>query len=168
MSPPNRPPNRRQQDPRLDRIEQYLEHIQSEQEAIKHRGSLLKNGDSWKDYLGKVFTVDRILLLILLIYQFGGQVATFNRERSDVLQSQASLTKQHDTVLQQMKAAQELQSDTGEAVLTLYRETDRLAKVSRQLEDRMNRTVTRSEFQSTVQQRLLPRLERIEKALGTK
>lgn len=157
--------NRRHHDVRLDRVEQYLEEIVREQESQKHRGSLRKNGESWKAYLGKVFTVDRILLLIVLIYQFGGQVQSFKTEQANVVQSQATIAKQHEAVLQQMRTASELQEETGQVVLELMSETDRLSKVSRTLEDRMNRTVTRAEFQSAIQQRLIPRLERIEKSL---
>jgi hypothetical protein len=142
-----------------------MEHLIREQEVQKQRGSLRKNGESWKVYLGKVFTIDRILLLTVLIYQFGGQVQSFKTEQANVVQSQTTIAKQHEAVLSQMRAASELQQDTGQVVLELMAETDRLSKVSRTLEDRMNRTVTRSEFQSAIQQRLIPRLERIEQSL---
>lgn len=162
------PHERRSGDTRLDRIEKAIERIQESQRVASHRNSLIKNGETWWQYIGKVFTVDRILLLIVLIYQIGGRVQYYTSRLDDVQKQQELVAKQHEAVVEQMRNTLTLQQQLAEAVEIQKSETARLSQVSRQLNDRISLTVTRREFERALAERISQPLNRIERAITDK
>jgi hypothetical protein len=149
---------------RLGRIEHVLGELTKAHADLAHRQSLRKNGESWKAYLGKVFTVDRILLLIVLIYQLGGQVKSYTSQLEGLVKREEAVLDQQRTLTTQIAAQRGLVEEQGELVMGLMNETARLEQARRQLDDRISRTVTRQEFKAAIEERILPRLDRIEKA----
>jgi hypothetical protein len=123
-----------------------------------------KNGESWQVYLFRTFTLERIGLAILLIYNLGGGVheakvaiqsaavgATEARARAEAASIKADIAA--DKI-------QEVQKQLEVAVIELQKQ----AAMGTDTRDRMGMTVTRTEFNSTIKQQILPRLDRIEKS----
>lgn len=167
--------SRRRHDRKLDAISRQLDELENAHHRLESRFSLKKNGDTWKTYLGKVVTPERVMLLIMLIYQFGGQMQRVTTNLEGLDQREQVLTQQHHELTAQMRAARDLQNMQGEIVMDLMAQTNRLSEEGKRLEearvrltDDMRRTVKRDEFERALKQQLLPRIDRIERALGTK
>lgn len=158
-------PHERRND-RLGRIEHVLKKLAEQQYQLTQRQSLRKNGESWMRYLGKVFTLDRILLLIVLIYQFGGQVQSYKTQLANLVEARTAVIQQQAAVTEQVAVQKRITETQGESVAQLIAETNRLALVVGHLDDQMKLTITRSELKDAVDGRLIPRLERIEHAVN--
>ncbi len=139
-------------------------------EGIDSHFSMRKNGESWRDYLVKVITPDRILMAALLVYQVGGQVQLFKLQVNGLVDREKNLIVQQENLNKQQTAQRELQVEQSRTIERLRTETDTLMEenakfrqISVRLTDQIKGSMTRSEFNSTVRQQILPRLERIER-----
>lgn len=122
-----------------------------------------KNGDGLLGYLGRLITPERIALAFLLAYQVGGRVQEITTEMRGFEQKNALLATQVADVnanVERLGHAQ--QAAAGLAVKQDAAITDLKARTVA-LNQRLSLTVTRGEFQEAVEQRILPRLDRIEK-----
>lgn len=134
--------------------------------ALEHRAKLGKNGETWTGYLRRLITPERIGLTVLLIYQLGGNVRdvqnkleTTTRAAIDATQKAEAASRKADESAEAIRAAR------VELAATITDITTRLQQQATQdadLRDRVSRGVTRTEFTSTVEQQILPRLARIE------
>lgn len=124
-----------------------------------------KNGESWKEYLFRQFTVDRAAMLAILLVQFGGGWRD----------AQESLKKATDQAVEAVRLATVATQKADETAQTIALMHAQLATVAddhkraeaerEDIRDRMARSVTRAEFSSALAQQVLPRLERIEQRL---
>jgi septal ring factor EnvC (AmiA/AmiB activator) len=142
-----------------DQIRELLRH------ELQAMVSLRKNGGTWGDYVTKIVTPERIMLVVLLVYQFGGQVQQIKQQLEYVTARDQEVTAQQEELTQQLAAARSLFTAQEETVLELMAHTDTLRTTTAGLDDRINRTVTRAEFKEALDQRILPRLERIERRM---
>lgn len=151
---------------RLDR----LSRIEYAIEKLAERQSMRKNGESWPQYVfGKVLTVDRVLMggiiAIQLVFSFGGQVQSARSQLESLVKAREAVVAQQDVLAQQVTIQQQITAAQGTSVDRLMSETTRLSRVVGQLDDQMKQTVKRAELKDAVEGRLIPRLERIEKAV---
>ena len=157
--------DRRRDDDHFSQIDDRMEQFDKLLQRMDQRYSLKKNGDSWRQYLGKVITIDRVLLFLMLIYQAGGQVQNYKLQLDGLVTREQAVVQQQGQLTQQLDAASRMLDEQGGIVKDLMSETERLKTTSSSLTDRIGRTITRAEFEATVQQRIIPRLERIEQTL---
>lgn len=147
--------------------------------VMADRASLVKNGHTWGQWFGKVFTVDRIILIAVAVFSFafnfGGQINDARRELKTAA-SQATTASQtaanaaaksEDAALKSQAAtAQMLQM--RQELTTAIEELKQQKAVTANLGDRVSLNVTRNEFRAALTQQVLPRLERIEKKVEAK
>lgn len=145
-------------------VEEMVKH------ALENYFSVKKNGDTWKQYVVKVVTPDRILLLALLVYTAGGQVQLFKLQVNGLLEREKNVVTQQKAITAQQEQQRVLQSEQARTIQTLKQETETLMNenekfhsLSTRLNDQIRGYVTRSEFNSVIRQQILPRLDRIEK-----
>lgn len=143
--------------------------------ALGQHFSVKKNGDTWAQYLGKVVTPDRLLLAAVLVFQFGGQFQQARAQLDGLVTDRQDVATQlagARELLEKQQAAQSQQAATLNLLRSqtdaLMAESEKFRVLSTRLADQVRGSVTRNEFNTTVQQQLLPRLERIERTIGSK
>jgi hypothetical protein len=122
-----------------------------------------KNGDGLLGYIGRLVTPERIMLAIVLVYQLGGRVQQFTTNISTLEAKNQQLAAQIADVnanVERLGHAQ--QAAAGLAEKQDVAITDLKARAVA-LNQRLALTVTRGEFREAIEQRILPRLDRIEK-----
>jgi septal ring factor EnvC (AmiA/AmiB activator) len=142
-----------------DQIRDLLRHELQAQQSYR------KNGHTWGTYLTKLVTPERLMLAFLVVYQFGGQVQTIRQQLAYVTTRDREVTAQQAELTKQLQAYESLARAQEETVLELMSQTDALRTTTAALDDRINRTMTRGEFNAALTQRVLPRLDRIERRL---
>jgi hypothetical protein len=124
-----------------------------------------KNGDGLLGYIGRLVTPERILLVIVLIYNVGGRVQEFQTNMRGVLERETMLGAKIEAVSQQLARLDTLTVNQEEAKGTALKQDaaiEELQRRSRLADQRLQLTITRQEFREAVEQRIVPRLERIE------
>lgn len=138
------------------------------QDALKHAKSLRRNGDTVKDYVWKlllaVFTVDRIVFVALIALTFG--YARIQRWDGYGAQISAAATEV-DAAKKELEAVVEGTKVQTSTIQNLVDDHQKTTDELRKVQELLPQAVTRSEFQSTIRQQILPRLERIELKLQT-
>lgn len=136
---------------------------------IEESRSLRKNGSTWRSWLVKLFTPERVLLAVILVFQFGGNVADARRRLNEAsrLASEAAekaglVAKQADAAAAAVESARVQIDGAQEQLRGVSVALEKQSQFNRDLDERIRRDVTRSEFMSVVQQQILPRLQRIE------
>lgn len=122
-----------------------------------------KNGDGLLGYIGRLITPERIALTVLLIYNLGGRVQQFTTSVTGLEKENAQLAGRVADVSGQLYRIAEQQS---EAKGTLDKQDAAIAELQARtaaLNNQIRLTVTRGEFREAVEQRIIPRLDRIEK-----
>lgn len=152
--------DRRQED-------QHIAHVVRTTAA--QQSSLRKDGDTWPEYLVRVVTPERLGILAILVFQFGGQFQQFTTDVRDLKLAKATveeqlkasretLDKTHETLMLQAATLNRLESQTTR----LTTENEKTQGLSLRLTDQIRGAVTRSEFNAAINQGILPRLDRIE------
>lgn len=138
------PPRRRAEDRAIDELRQEVHDLTSRLTWPK------KNGDTWQAFVGKFFTMDRILLMALLLYTFGGDVRDFQgritgvEERGTTLQGQqATIQKQHEKVIRELTVISD-GIERHEAVIADMQE--RQTALEQRTDERLRLIPTRKEF----------------------
>jgi len=143
--------------PDSDLVEQLVK-------QLDHRASLKKNGDTWPSYLGKIATPERLMLAVLVVWQFGGEfrdlqlqveaLATTKDEVDAIAIAMQTQVEEHRVITAEYK-------DTVDQIML---ENAALAETAKALNDRVGLAMTRGDFNRVVQLQIIPRLEKIEKA----
>lgn len=144
-------------------------------EALRERVglySLKKNGHTLGQWLDKAVTPERVGILVLLavqfIYMVGGRMHEYDegmqtlaeqQRRTDVMQ------KQHQDINAQIADIVAMQKRDAQAQLETRELVDLTVKQNAAIQSRMQLQPTRQEVNSTTQQQLIPRLDRIERQL---
>ena len=142
-------------------------------EENEYRSTLKKNGHSWRDYFWKLATPERIMLVVIAIFTFGGRV------RDAQVELKQASTKAYSAATMAAKAsadAAQAPVAAADATAAARDATSHLVQIKTSLDesikkqndfnsdisDRVRRNVTRSEFESALKQIILPRLDSIE------
>jgi hypothetical protein len=132
---------------------------------LNDRTSLRKNGHTTKQYLSKVITPERVLLLAMTAftasYALGGEVRDIKAGIADTRTTKAAVEKLREQQLdmqEQIESTARLLAEQQQALNVL---TGRVGGV----DERLKLSVTRGEFQSAIQQQIVPRLTRIERSM---
>lgn len=138
--------------------------------ALDSRFQLGKNGEGWKDYVGRLVTPERLGLAILLVYQLGGGV----NEARQAIQAAAAqaviASARADQASQKADIASQKADSAAAALLSSQQQIDTLvadmhqhAERDAELKESVSQRVTRSDFKQAIEQELKPRLDRIER-----
>lgn len=149
--------------------EEFSSKITAEFEKVLHKTiesragwrSLKKNGESWPVFITRQITFDRIILIGLAVFALGRTVQQYDEKVTQAINAAAIITEQQRQTANELKILRE----------QVAQQADQLQRASEQVkmfEDALRLTVQRTEFRSTVDQQILPRLNRMEVALGTK
>jgi hypothetical protein len=149
-----------------DRIAGVVKHVLEDQSSLK------KNGHTWAEWLGKVVTPERVMLLGLTLFSLGGRLSDAQRElavatkqASDAIDTAAAASKQAMVAAQQVAATTQTLSEVRKDIDAITKAL-KSAEASRvEMGGRVQLAVTRGEFQRVVNQQLIPRLERIERRM---
>lgn len=137
---------------------------------LDSRNKPFKNGETWQAYLFRTITIERILLAGLLLFNLGGSVkearqaltiATTSVTSATVAAEAASAAasvagRKADAAAENIKA---VQAQLESALVEMKQQ----AATTNELRDQVKTKLTRSEFNNALEQRILPRLDRIEK-----
>ncbi len=144
-------------------------------EQIGKHFSVIKNGETWREYLGKVFSPQNLILITIFVFNVGGAVRDYQAQLSGATNDVKALGQQVAAAKEQIAALQNInvaQTDTLDRLILerneLSSQVKQFKEASLQFDDRLRRTVTRQDFDAALNLRVLPRLERMERALGTK
>ncbi len=137
-------------------------------EAVRHefeaRG-LRKNGETWKAYVTRQVTPERICLVALLLFNFGGAAHDAQQQlKVSTEQAQAASANAASASEKADRAAVSLEA-TRQQLDRMTADLKQQAEANRDLKDRVAMSVTRAEFTAALAQQVLPRLERIERRL---
>jgi hypothetical protein len=144
-------------DPRIDEL---LKQVKD----LAHQNSLKKNGESWPAYIGKIVTPERAMLAVMMVWQFGGEWRDMKVKVDEQLVQVDTLAA---TVRAREETAKQLALDTQATTDDLRSDMAELSKATKGLEDRVSRTITRSEFNAAINTGIVPRLASIEKRLAS-
>lgn len=123
---------------------------------------LKKNGESWKTYAVRQVTPERLCLLALLIFQFGGGVRDARLQLEQATAQSVTASAKADAAGDKATAVAKDLEQTQQKVEHVAEDITRQAETIRDLKDGVALGVKRPEFQSAIQQQILPRLARIE------
>jgi len=144
-----------QLDPRIDELLRQVR-------ELSHQRSLRKNGESWPAYVGKIVTPERVMLAVMLIWQFGGEWRDLKVKVDENIAAVQHKADQVDALAESVRlreeTAKQLSIDTKAT-------TDDLKAEMVSLTERVNRTITRAEFNAAINNGVVPRLASIEKQL---
>ena len=134
-------------------------------EEVKARTSSWpkKDGDGVLGYIGRIITPERIALVVLLVYNLGGRVQQFTTSVTGLEKENAQLAARVADVSGQIYRLAEQQTATKG---TLDKQDAAIAELqsrSTAINKQIQLTVTRGEFKEAIEQRIIPRLDRIEK-----
>lgn len=123
---------------------------------------LRKNGESWKAYALRQITPERIGLIALLIFQFGGGVRDARQQLKDATAQSVAASAKADAASDKADTVAKALEQTQVKVDRAVEEINRQGEMAKDLKDSVAMSVKRPEFQSAIQQQVLPRLARIE------
>ena len=134
-------------------------------EEVKARTSSWpkKDGDGVLGYIGRIITPERIALVVLLVYNLGGRVQQFTTSVTGLEKENAQLAARVADVSGQIYRLAEQQTATKG---TLDKQDAAIAELqsrSTAINKQIQLTVTRGEFKEAIEQRIITRLDRIEK-----
>jgi hypothetical protein len=149
--------------------EQQLAETVSLRAAIRHElkghASLKKNGETWWQYAGKIITPERVILVVIAVFTFGGDIRDARRDLKTSVDQAMQASQKADVATKQAESAMAELLMARDELRQVLDATTKQQAFNADVTDRVSRSVTRSEFKSAIEQRVLPRLERIEKAL---
>lgn len=146
---------------------------------LEDRASFKKNGHTWKEWLAKVATPERVGLTILAIlgmaYTFGGDVRAARKqlqeaaEKADIASTKADLAaSKSEAAASKAEASTLTQGELKEQIAVLQQQVAESRQANeafrRDVRSKLSVSVTRGEFSEAVERRIIPRLDRIEKA----
>jgi hypothetical protein len=131
---------------------------------LDHRFSLRKNGDTWPSYLGKIATPERLMLVVLMVWQFGGEFRDLQRQVEALATTKAEVDAIAVAMQTQIEEHRVITAEYKGTVEALMMENAALAATAKSLNDRVGLAITRGDFNRVVQLQIIPRLEKIEKA----
>lgn len=145
---------------------------ESLKEALEHRAELRKNGETWKTYVFRVFTIDRVIMTVVLLVTLGRTFSDAQHQLSEAIDRANTATQLASTASQQATVASRKADDAAQALegartelAGVVADLQRQSALESDLKERVALSVTRSEFSSALAQQILPRLERIEQRL---
>jgi len=144
-----------QSDPRIDELLRTVR-------ELSHQRSLRKNGESWPAYVGKIVTPERVMLAVMLIWQFGGEWRDMKVKVDDGIAKVTEKSEQVDALAETVRLREET---AKQLAIDTRGTTDELKAEMAALTDRVNRTITRNEFNAAINNGVVPRLASIEKQL---
>lgn len=141
-------------------------------DAFDHRAQLRKNGETWKTYVFRVFTLDRVIMTVVLLVTVGRYFSDAQHQLSDALDRANAATQMASAASQQATLASRKADDAAQALegartelSSVVADLHRQAALEADLKDRVALSMTRGEFSSALAQQIIPRLERIEQRL---
>lgn len=147
-------------------IRQVLSEVMQEQRGFK------KNGSTFPQWLERVITPERAMLLIVLIFQVGSRWTKISDEaaaqshRTTVLEEQhKKINDQLATIVAIQKRQDDLLSYHTEQLQEQVGKSDALLNRSGVISNNMKLSITRGEFNSAMQQQILPQLRAINERL---
>jgi len=143
--------------PKDDLVEQLAK-------RLDHQFSLRKNGDTWPSYLTKIATPERLMLAVLLVWQFGGEFRDLQRQVEALATTKAEVEAIAIAMQTQIEEHRVITAEYKGTVDQLMTENATLAATAKGLNEQVSLTITRGEFNRVVQLQIIPRLEKIEKA----
>lgn len=124
---------------------------------------LVKNGESWGTFLLRQITLERIGLVILVLFQVGGGWQQAKHELAVATDRAIALTAQIEAVGNKVDGVANKVNATTEGLAIVQYDMQRRQALETDRDDRINQSITRAEFNTVVNQQLLPRLDRIER-----
>ena len=137
-------------------------------QAVRHefeaRG-LRKNGETWATYVSRQITPERIGLVVLLLFNFGGAARDAQQQLKVSTEQAAAASANAATASRTADRAAASLEETRQQLDRMTTDLKQQAEANRDLKDRVALSVTRAEFSAALAQQVLPRLERIERRL---
>lgn len=139
-------------------------------DELDDRMSFRKNGHTWLEWSTKVFTPERLIWAAFVsagfLFGLGGQVRDFSESIAAFKKTEPQLVQQQQVLEGQIEQTAKLLQQQQEVMM---RVTDQLGNTPTKqevadLNDRIRLSVTRQEFKAALEQQILPRLTRIERA----
>ena len=144
-------------------------------DVLRDERSLKRNGHTTGQWIGRVITPERALLVGLFLFQFYARVERVETDVSGFRERTRMMEQQHERLNSQLSEIDASVEASDKQLLelraTITAQTALLSAQTQQLRAltaRQSTTVTRSEMDSAIEQRVRPPLDRMEKALGTK
>lgn len=140
----------------LKAIEQVVNHVFTERTSFK------KNGGTWKQWAGKVVTIERAALAVVsagvIVFTAGGNFQAARRDLADAVTKSTAASEEN-------KKTAALIVDVKSEIADLTKTMRVQATLNATFDQQLKLGVTRPEFFAVIQQQVLPRLERIERRL---
>lgn len=140
-------------------------------DALRNERSLKKNGDTWWEYVSKVITPERVLLVAVLVFNVGGRVQKFDtdlalqREQTRAMQERTQvMATQHEHINLQLADVAGLQKMQASLFVEQREQLSALAKLVGGLNAAQKLAVSRGEFNDAIQRQIVPRLDRLERS----
>lgn len=142
-------------------------------QSLDDRMSFRKGGTPWSEYLFRLATPERVLLagltVIMWTFTLGGELRDFRQTVVDARKAAVlahELRAQQDEVLEQLAAGSRLIAEQHRAIEQMQTRLDTLATKAEiaDVSERMKESITRGEFQRTINSQIVPRLARIEQS----
>jgi hypothetical protein len=132
-------------------------------EILQERSRLLKNGETWGEYLGKWITPQNLVLVVMAGFTIGGRVQQAQTDITKALDSNARLVGEIATLSKAVDTQQKA-VDAQQEAIEAQREMFATRQNLESLQERVRLNVTRREFREAIELQIVPRLDRIEKA----
>lgn len=134
-------------------------------EVLDEQRSLRKNGETWSEYARKIVTPERVMLVLLVLFRFGGDLRDAQRALETATRQATEASEKADAASAKAQAAADtlfFVQRNLEAVMATIKEQ---ATFNDQIKGKVDLAVTRQEFNAAMRQQILPRLERIERRI---
>jgi molecular chaperone DnaK (HSP70) len=102
---------------------------------------------------------------VIAVFTFGGDIRDARRDLKTSVDQAMQASQKADVATKQAESAMAELLMARDELRQVLDATTKQQAFNADVTDRVSRSVTRSEFKSAIEQRVLPRLERIEKAL---
>lgn len=144
-------------------------------DELDDRQSFRKNGHTWKEWSTKVFTAKDVVYWLLIsvsfVFALGGEarslkesIATFNETEPKLVEQQKVLAEQQEEFGDQIAKTAALLKQQQAMIAAVTEQTAATKQGLADVNDRIRLNVSRQEFKSALEQQILPRLTRIERA----
>lgn len=156
-------------DPEYDALQVMIQ--KTVHDEIRAFGTLSKNGDSWGGWMLRIATPERIFWLMCAIFVLGGRVRDYESGQQGLQGQAEKLSAVYAAVEKDVRTLQAQiieQSQFLKAQETQLNNVNTAAATKADIarvEAQVRVSITRREFQATLRQQILPRLDRIEKRL---
>jgi len=146
--------------------------------ALSEHFSLVKNGDSWGQFLKRVFTVERVALVLLSVisgaYFFGMQVRDYQafrvsatevaQQTKDIADREGEILAQYAKLLTAVETGAKVTQQQQASIDEIFRLVDEGGKSRALIDARVRLGVTRAEWASAMRD-IGARLDKIDQAL---